>query len=233
MIYCDPKILSSLNDLLGRELGRNERGEPLFSWAWSEDLFWPAFRTGRMIRREKKIQALLIGGGSDLVDLGEVVPEYKRVPQVSRKCWNMTRWLGPVDLIYGGSGGHGWDRIAAEPSLEALKAMWESQFPGCDDFPSQGVRWALDVWLPREPGGTAIPNRADTLDFIRLMKEQTSMSSRSRLIDMMNAEDRKQEKLITSSSAEIEDCFSAFLNPNPGARGGHVSFPFTSKDGKQ
>lgn len=64
----DPRAVAQLNELLGRELGRNEYGKPYFTWRWSEDLFWPAFATGRSIIHETKVLTPIIGAPKDTHD---------------------------------------------------------------------------------------------------------------------------------------------------------------------
>ena len=74
-----------LNDLLGNELGRNRFGEGIFAWKFSDDLFWPATLTGRMI--EKKSE-----GGLWFFD-----KEYGPSPlsRVLKHQWVVTRWYPP------------------------------------------------------------------------------------------------------------------------------------------
>lgn len=67
----DPRIVAELNELLGRELGRNEYGKPYFSWRWSEDLFWPAAATGRTLLNETKVLTPIIGAPADTHDFEE------------------------------------------------------------------------------------------------------------------------------------------------------------------
>lgn len=64
----DPRVIAELNELLGRELGRNEYGKPYFSWRWSEDLTWPATATGRTIIHETKVLTPIIGAPADTHD---------------------------------------------------------------------------------------------------------------------------------------------------------------------
>lgn len=64
----DPKQIAQLNEILGRELGRNQYGDPYFTWRWSEDLYWPAFATGRTTIKETKVQTPIIGAPPDSHD---------------------------------------------------------------------------------------------------------------------------------------------------------------------
>lgn len=67
----DPRVTAELNELLGRELGRNEYGKPYFSWRWSEDLTWPATATGRTIIHETKVLTPIIGAPEETHDFFE------------------------------------------------------------------------------------------------------------------------------------------------------------------
>lgn len=50
--------IASLDDLLGRELGRRADGESIFAWKNSDELFWPAFATGRKILSRVEVPLL-------------------------------------------------------------------------------------------------------------------------------------------------------------------------------
>lgn len=80
--------VSKLNALLGRELGTNPYGEPVFRWDWSEDLWWPSFWTGRYIEKQSP-------GG-----LYYSEREYKkqRMSLKLKNQWVITRWLAPEAL---------------------------------------------------------------------------------------------------------------------------------------
>lgn len=67
----DSKLIAELNELLGRELGRNQYGDPYFTWRWSEDLYWPAFATGRKLIKETKVLTPIIGAPKDTHDYDE------------------------------------------------------------------------------------------------------------------------------------------------------------------
>jgi hypothetical protein len=67
----DPRAIAELNELLGRELGRNEYGDPYYSWQWSDDMFWPSFATGKKILKEQKVITPIIGAPSDTHDFEE------------------------------------------------------------------------------------------------------------------------------------------------------------------
>lgn len=89
----DSKVVTELNELLGRELGRNEYGKPYFSWRWSEDLFWPAFATGRTLTHETKVLTPIIGAPADAHDF---VPTF--ISTLYEDPMNGTSTLGPCNL---------------------------------------------------------------------------------------------------------------------------------------
>jgi hypothetical protein len=75
------------NNILGTELGWNQYGEPIFGWSWSDDLFWPAKPTGRMV--PQKTAAGIVA----------VQSEYVRMPMTSKRgCWIVTKWIPPQAL---------------------------------------------------------------------------------------------------------------------------------------
>lgn len=227
----DPKLTAELNELLGRELGRNEYGESVFSWRWSEDLFWPATKTGRMITTEQEIMIPIVGGGEELTVGQEVTPEYKRDRQTrERDCWMVAKWMTPEELIVGGLIGHGmgWQG-GHKPSHEALVSTWARLYPGMD-FPAKGWRVPTDARLPRGPYDPTTPNRPDTDHFIHRVKDQTSMRFDARLQDMLDQDDAKNRREELAIGEECRDSFTAFLNPNPGKRSSFVSMPWSKQD---
>jgi hypothetical protein len=219
----------ALNELLGRELGRRD-GRSIFAWKHSDMLFWPAFDTGQKTKKVRTFDVPIIGGGTESCTEEMVVPAYVSERQVRNSAWYVTKLLTAEELIWGWIGKHG-DPLpdGRGPSDERLLELWSARFPGAE-FPSRGWRVPTDAYLPRATGGDREPNIADTEAFITCVKEQTRLSFGLRLQDMMESEDRKE----AAKNAEIGDCvrdaFGAFLNPNPGKRGGFVSFPWTGRD---
>ena len=194
-----------LNDLLGRELGRNPYGEPIFVWSWSEDLMWPAYKTGKMTT--KAVSAPIIG--TDQVETVEMtVPEYRQDRMCARlkDQWVITKWNPPESL-----------------------ERWQSTFPGAD-WPARGYRIHTNASLPRFPGGPTLPNTGDTEFFIQTMREQRSMSFEDRLADMQRAADMKDLVERNALEDELRDMVPAFVNGRPGKRGGYVSTPFSKQD---
>ncbi|MEY4299377.1 MAG: hypothetical protein RIR25_613 [Verrucomicrobiota bacterium] len=226
----NPAEIARLNNLFGRELGRNLNAEPIFSWRWSEDMFWPSFPTGRTVTKERFFDIPLVGGGVEKGCIEEAVPEYAQDRQVRLlDTWYIAKWLTPEELIVGGLIGHGmgWQG-GQKPSDEQLREAWKRQFPGAD-FPAQGWRVPTDAHLPRSPQESKVPNEADTLHFIRCIREQTSMRFDERLKDMLAYEDRGEAEKDRVIQDMVRDSFPAFLNPNIGKRGGFVSFPWARR----
>lgn len=234
----DFALIRQLNEYLGRELGRRPNGSPIFRWEWSENLFWPAFATGRTTQVQKVVDLPLIGGGAERVNVTEVVPEYRRERQVRQSdTWYVTKWLSAEHLIFGWFGGHqaqltdgDFEKFESRrPDETILREMWQSRFPGAD-FPANGWRVPTNASLPRSPGEPREPNWADTRHFVVQVKHQASQNFDQAMREWEAADDAKnaaQEALI---GEECRDMFTAFLNPNPGKRGGFVSFPWSRQD---
>src|SRR5690242_1631804 len=85
--------IKQLNDLLARELGRvRMTDEGIYKWEWSDDLFWPAYRTGKSI--EKRTPSGIV----------YFEPEYRRDRMTNKKAvWIVTKWMPPESFS-------DWDR---------------------------------------------------------------------------------------------------------------------------
>lgn len=245
----DQKLTNELNDILGRELGRNQYGSPYFAWKWSEDLYWPSFATGRTIATDVPTDIPLIGGGSESVINIVNRAEYKKDRQTrKRDTWFMTKWLTPWELVTGPGRGatnlrHGEQQDSAkEPPIEEVLAAWNNHFPGAD-LPAKGWRIPTDAYLPAGPQDEnwayssmcPTPNYSDTQRFIAEIKFQTSRPFDEVLQDMLDREDAANLKGEARIGEECADAFTAFLNPAPGKRGragggGFLSLPFTKFD---
>lgn len=234
------QTVAQLNKLLERELGTNPYGEAIFRWEFSEDLYWPEFATGRMV--EKPVKIPIIGGsveceecrgkGEKLVwdddeswyeqctkcDKGRIygtemtasisVPEYRKekmAPNLDRQ-WVVTVWTPPESL-----------------------PQWQAMFPGAP-YPARGHRIHTNASLPSYPGGPREPNLSDTQRFIELLHFQRSHTHREAehaIDDERTARDKSVQKEIED---EILSDMPAFMNIDPGKRGGYVSFPYSKKD---
>lgn len=246
----DPELVTELNSILGQELGRNIYGDPYFSWHWSEDLFWPAFATGKQYATEVPIQIPIVGSDETETVINIVnKPEYKRDRQTRKKdTWFICKWLTPWELVTGPGRGatnlkHGEQSDSAkEPPMTDVQAAWNHHFPGAD-LPVKGWRIPTDAYLPNGPSDEnwalssmrPTPNHSDTKRFIAAVKFQTSRPFDEVLQDMLDKDDEKNRKGEIAIGDEARDMFTAFLNPAPGARGrasggGFLSLPFTKFD---
>lgn len=190
-----PRAVRHLNDLLRRELGESPYGEGIFQWAWSENLLWPTCRTGKMVTR--KITVPIIGGGEAEAEITE--PEYKarRMTFKYKRQWLITKWIKPESL-----------------------PQWQAMFPGAD-YPARGYRINTD-WANKPD---LLPTYQDTMVLIAQLKDQMSgMSYAARLADMEADRQKAQDRIQKTTEDRIENCFTAFLNPDPGKRGQFVSF---------
>ena len=232
MIPVDSALLRTLNELLGRELGRTPHGEPVFTWKWGPDMFWPNHATGRMVPVKKKLTVPLLGGGgkTEEYEIIELVPEYRRDRQTREDKWVISKWLGPEELILGGALGlgRGWTP-GTKPSHEKLAEAWDARFKGAD-FPSRGWPVPTSATLPRSPDGTWAPNLADTEWFISCIRQQTAPTAQDHVLGIESAMD-KQDKISSNQiGEEAREMWPAFLNIKPGARGNDISVPFTKFD---
>lgn len=194
------KQIEALNELLGQQLGRNILGESVFSWAWSEDLLWPATATGRNTTRD--VEVPIIGGGTDTAQI--VTPEYVQQKQCAKynNQWLVSKWCAPETL-----------------------SMWHVNFPGAP-YPTRGYRIHTNATL----APFCEPTLADTEAFIVCMKEQRSMTMKQRLQDMEADRDRKETAKNNLIYDEVRDLVPAFANYQPGKRGAYVSLPTTKID---
>ena len=228
----NPSEIAKLNELLGQELGRNPYGESVFSWRWSEKCLWPGTRTGRTIKTEKRAKVQLIGGGEEDVVIEEIVPEYKIDRQLGRlrDAWLICKWLHPWELITGPTTGHmryGVD-MENKPPDEAVEASWKLQYPGMD-FPGRGWRIPLgQTWDQANPSRP--PDLQDTRSFIRLLRAQVALTFDQAMAQFDEGEKRHAEETEKGIGEIARDGFPAFLNDQPGKRGGWVSMPFTRFD---
>lgn len=195
--------IAKLNDLLLRELGSNVYGEPRFRWTFSEELFWPAYKTGNLIRREISVPLL----GSDQheeveTDIPELEYKRDRMSHSLFKQWVICKWIAPDELTW-----------------------WQSEFPGAP-WPDRGYYFATNAAMEPE----VMPTLQDTERLIRCVKEQTSMTYAARLADM-EADQARQDKAKESElDSMVRNEFTAFMNPAPGKRGNGISMPYSKFD---
>jgi len=215
------KQIAKLNHLIGDRLGWIPVGmgprQGMWQWDWSEDIYWPAFRTGRMVTR--RVPATLIGTTSEDIDnpdimqpasspgtvfVDMVVPEYARL-RMSNKLkdqWVITKWFPPEEL-----------------------PRWQHNFPQAP-YPAQGYRIHTNASLLPH----VRPTLQDTEFLIECIHEQRSMSLEDRLADMERDRDEQQASVTKRILTEIDDMIPAFGNYAPGKRGHNVSMPSTQKE---
>lgn len=189
--------IAKLNALLASELGTNPYGAGIFSWEWSNELFWPPSPTGNRI---PKVVQIPIIGTDRFEEAHAMEPEMKAMPMTLkyRDSWLITKWLAPEQL-------QDWDR----------------RFPGAP-YPARGYRIHTD-WVDKPH---QLPTLHDTELFIIQAKEQMGgMTAAARLRDMEEERDKREAANQRMTEDCIEDSFTAFLNPFPGKRGHFVSFP--------
>jgi hypothetical protein len=224
--------IARLNDLLGRELGRSPDGKSVFSWRWSEKCLWPGTKTGRMITVEKQVRIPILGAGEEIITMGEVVPEYKIERQLGRirDAWLICKWLPPWELITGPTSGHlryGSD-MNNKPADEAVEESWKKQYPGMD-FPAKG--WRVPIGATWDPTNLSRPpDEKDTLGFIAEVRKQTARTFSAAMADYDEGVAFRDTLAQKGIEDVARDAFNAFLNPDPGKRGGFVSFPWTRLD---
>jgi hypothetical protein len=195
--------VEKLNALLARELGTHIYNAGKFKWAYSEDLYWPAYKTGRLTRR--KIMVPLLGTAfQEEVETDIPEPEYTkdRMSHKLSKQWVICKWIPPDELTW-----------------------WQSEFPGAP-WPAQGYYFPTNASCA--PG--VLPTLADTEHLIRCVKDQTSMTYQARLADMEQDMDRQDKSKTSTLDSMIRNEFTAFMNPAPGKRGNHISMPYSRFD---
>lgn len=189
-----------LNEILGRELGRNPYGEPIYEWAFSEDLFWPAYATGGTTTKD--VEATIIGGGTEIVPM--TIPEYKRdrMTHNLRHQWCVTKWFPPEEL-----------------------PEWNSRFPGAD-YPARGYRIHTN-WYNAP---NVLPTQEDTNCLVWAVRKQLGMNYVDLYNEMDAEMAKAEKAREAEVNDEVRDAFTAYLNLTPGKRGGSISMPLTAQD---
>lgn len=218
--------IDKLNAVLGRELGYAPDNEPIYRFEWTEDLFWPLYKTGRMIAETTTHEVPILGTEeTEVVGEKKIVPEYcrSRMTHKYRDQWVVTAWLPPEGLAQ-------WvcdaGNVTTPRDWEAL-AQWANNYQGVE-YPSRGYRVCTNYRVPR--GLT--PNMDDVQRFCAGVRFNRSMNDLG-VAQMFAAQDAKAHpappthpdeiNLNSETGAEIVETFPAFMNPTPGKRGGSVS----------
>lgn len=196
--------VEQLNNVIGRDLGCNPYGEPLFKWFISRELMWPAFKTGRQIYKD--VWVPIIGGGDALTHV--LVDEYQQDIQchkIDPNQWLIAKWCPAEELD-----------------------DWQAKFPGAP-YPARGYYIQTNASLPSCPGGSTIPDIQETERFVRLVKLQRSQSAKETCEQMIELDEKKDKSNKQEVRDEIADMVPAFAK-EPGKRGNEVSVPFTKFD---
>ena len=102
---------------------------------------------------------------------------------------------------------------------------WQVNFPGAP-YPARGAEIHTD-WV-NKPG--VLPSYEDTQVLIWALRHQleTDFVTANNMFEDAQAKERAAKKQEIMD--EVRDDFTAFLNVEPGSRGGAVSFPSVQKD---
>ncbi len=98
---------------------------------------------------------------------------------------------------------------------------WAARFGDKLPYPSRGYLAPTNVVL--EPG--VLPDTAVTLQVIGLIRKERQNTMADYINRAEEAIDRREKRKKSRLDDAIRDCFTAFANPKPGARGNHVSLP--------
>jgi hypothetical protein len=227
--YMPPEI-AKLNALMGRELGYTPHGEPIYMFQWTEDLFWPLYKTGAKVAETRTYEVPIISldpnvpSSTEAVEEKKLVPEYQkaRMTHKYQNQWIATAWLPPEGL-------REWVvQNNDDPQMDkAALQQWATNYEGAD-YPHAGFRVCTNYVIPRGD----VPNIDDVARFCAGVRYNRSMSAieiGQRLKDEfekahpMPATHPDEYNFNSEIGAAIAENFNAFLNPAPGKRGGSVS----------
>lgn len=233
--------IARFNVLLGRELGYTPFGDPIYKFEWSEDLFWPLYKTGQKVADKNTYEVPIIGAGrTELVDETKLVPEYTKARMTFkyRDQWIATAWLPPEGLqawVAQGAVENGVDRAAL--------AQWAGNYEGAD-YPHQGFRVCTNYVIPKGD----VPNIDDIARLcagVRDIRSYNEVSLGQKFQDDYDKANPlppstpEEYNRHTEIGAAIGDAMNAWMNPTPGKRGGSVSVggvgenPVARKKGKE
>lgn len=195
-----PSELRKMNKRLGRELGTNPHGDPLYKWIWVND--WMHLMRDIKGFAPKALPSGLIVMEPDYIQR-RMVPGLDAPDSPYRDRWHVGHWHDCGD-----------------------QRIWEETFGTQALWSRFGYYSMTDVWGP--PAGT-LPTDSVTDGLIIRVKQFRSMS-RAEIRDKFAADAEREEKRNDATRMDmIGDALTAFGNI-PGTRGGHVSFPSTTKE---
>lgn len=197
-----PKSILKLNDRLRLTLGSTPFGEPIYKWAWTEDLYWPSMPTGQY--EEIKTDSGLF--------LMKSVSTRKRMTDRYVEQWIIVRWC-PID-------GFTESECTKLGISNHQLPVWSRDFPGAP-IPSRGGYYyhLANTEIPRGD----MPTDSDTDRFIGFIKIQLAQDGNEHLYEWSKAKERQTRSSRAEFAAEIADSFTAYLK-EPGKVDGEVSF---------
>lgn len=222
------KELQRLEDKFGDQLGRNPYGEPLYKWVRAGEPWFPFIKTdgfGGMLYTQKERPVL----GDDGEPLYKLVAEerfnddeegigassptvYTSVPQtifVPEPVIEMSRyapWLDDNQWVLA--------RWFVTPKEE-----WENTFHGLLPWPHRGLYYAGNAHLI--PG--ELPDAGNTDYAIQLIQKDRTKTFKDWMEQTEVGLARQERDVDSLLEAKIGDAMTAWGNPRPGQRGGHVS----------
>jgi hypothetical protein len=217
--------IAHLNALLGRELGYTPDAKPIYKFEWTEDLFWPLYKTGHKVAESRTYEIPIIGSEEiQQVEEKKVVPEYTKARMTHKYIdqWIVTAWLPPEGLKQ-------WvHQNNDDPQMDkAALDQWASNYEGAS-YPASGYRVCTNYVIPRGE----VPNIDDVVRFcagVRFNRSMSPIELGQRLKDAydkehpMPATSPDEYNLNSEIGAKVAENFNAFMNPTPGKRGGSVS----------
>ncbi len=209
-----PKKRAQLDNLLGRDLGRNKFGEPNYKWQFSERFFHNMVIAGKRNWNEKP---LFDDAGQPVLEpptfgtFGEMIPgkqkciiTLSRETQVRKMCPQLNQqWLLSI-----------WS-WTPEP-------VWRAKFGTDLEWPARGMYFAVD-------GSALHPGLEPTVDitqaFIDHMRWQREQTMQQLIEESERAIDLEEKHAGDRIYDIIDDATTAFGHANPGSRAGGVSVP--------
>lgn len=191
--------VASLNDLLRSELGVTGGGFPKYQWRFCGEL--------------TDIYAVFRDDGTKAMD--EVYDPNKklyyaktrtvRVLQSEKhaKCWAICYWKAP-----------------------ATQKQWLETYGTLEDYPGNGLYMICSGAIHSEGNPPSEKTTRQFIEEIRRLRRKTVRQRVEEDIEHDKAEDKQAEESIGDF---FLDKIPAFVNVNPGKRGGHVSFGGTEK----
>lgn len=192
--------VARLNDLLRTELGVTEAGFPKYQWRFCGDLI-DVFALHH--KDGSKVTDHVFDANSGLY-LAKTRTIRKLQSEKHAKQWAICYWEAPVS-----------------------EKQWLNSFGTLEDYPAGGTYMICQGCIHAEG---VPPTRKTTQQFIAEIRKRRMKTVKEHVAEDIAADKRADQK----AEAELEEFFldkvPAFLNVQPGARGGHVSFGGVEKE---